>query len=60
MTLQPMRLDEAERYLDQVVVALHAMTAERKGPVVAVLDFLLGPYPAHPHRSQRPADGRDA
>jgi chemotaxis protein CheZ len=42
MTIQPMRLDDAEQYLSRVVVALHSMAPERKGPVVAVLEFLLG------------------
>lgn len=42
MTAQPLHLDEAEDYLGRVISALHAMAPERKGPLVAVLDFLLG------------------
>ncbi len=41
MTAQPIRLDEAEHYLGRVVAALHALTPERKGPLVGVLNFLL-------------------
>ena len=42
MTAQPLHLDEAEDYLGRVISALHTMAPERKGPLVAVLDFLLG------------------
>ena len=42
MITQSLRLDEAEDYLGRVISALHTMSPERKGPLVAVLDFLLG------------------
>ncbi len=42
MTAQPLHLHEAEDYLGRVIAVLHTMSPERKGPLVAVLDFLLG------------------
>lgn len=36
-----MRLDDAENYLGRVVTALHTLSPERKGPLIAVLTFLL-------------------
>ena len=41
MTVQPLGLNDAERYLGRVISVLHTMSPERKGPLVAVLDFLF-------------------
>jgi len=38
---QPIRLDDAENYLERVVTVLHTLSPERKGPLIAVLSFLL-------------------
>ena len=40
MTTKPIRLDEAHSYLDRVIGVLHELSAERKGSLVAVLEYL--------------------
>lgn len=40
MTTKPIRLDEAHTYLDRIIGVLHELSAEKRSPLVAVLEYL--------------------
>lgn len=42
MTAKPIRLDDAHDYLDRVIGVLHELSAERRSPLVAILEYLSG------------------
>lgn len=40
MTAKPIRLDEAQDYLDRVIDVLHELSADNRSPLVAILEYL--------------------